>query len=340
MKKRNLHNKPFAVVDLGSGSFLKYNEGHETFNKQANPVTGRYYGYAPPYGSLNLMELGGLRSQDKVEDVLIIYVEKYAGTSDRYISAFIDGATVYKKCQLDPSLERKVSKDGKQVDCAYSIESPTLIRIDDIPGAHKFIIRMKDFKTNILRAQRFYKGKHPELDENILNYLENLTMSTLDPDDIGFQEELQEEQEIKTGRGTNAHNEPEYSHGINGKQVCKNTRVSKEALRKANYRCEANPSHATFLNKSGNPYMEGHHLIPCTSVNSEEFWEKYAINIDCGENIVCLCPTCHRQIHYGSHEEREAILKKLFDKRIKILRDLGISISYAKLKKLYSLEEY
>ena len=34
---------------------------------------------------------------------------------------------------------------------------------------------------------------------------------------------------------------------------------------------------------------------------------KFKKNIDCIENIVCLCPTCHRRIHFGSDEEKRAI---------------------------------
>ena len=88
--------------------------------------------------------------------------------------------------------------------------------------------------------------------------------------------------------------EPSYTTTGSAMQVSKSARVSKYALRKAGYKCEADKCHATFNTAKGVQYMEGHHLIPCTTSNAVAFYEKFSVNIDCPENIVCLCPTCHR----------------------------------------------
>ncbi len=66
--------------------------------------------------------------------------------------------------------------------------------------------------------------------------------------------------------------------------------------------------HETFTSTSTNSaYVEGHHLIPCKITNSE----KYNNRIDIVNNIVPLCPNCHRKIHYSIWKEREKMIKQL-----------------------------
>lgn len=83
--------------------------------------------------------------------------------------------------------------------------------------------------------------------------------------------------------------------------------------------------------------MEGHHLIPCTSANSENYGVKYGRNIDCVENIICLCPTCHRRIHFGSNDEKDTIIRFLYKKQISSLLAAGLKFSIDELLFLYNL---
>ena len=77
------------------------------------------------------------------------------------------------------------------------------------------------------------------------------------------------------------------------------------------------------------PYQEGHHLIP---IKAQKDFEK---NIDRPENIVCLCPICHRAVHNAKKEERIEILKKLYDNKIDNLKRVGIDISFEDLFNKY-----
>lgn len=83
--------------------------------------------------------------------------------------------------------------------------------------------------------------------------------------------------------------------------------------------------------------MEGHHLIPCSPGNSEKYWKRYSRNIDCIDNIVSLCPTCHRRIHYGSDAERTEIIDKLYEVQAEKLKAAGLKISLKELRELYGL---
>lgn len=104
------------------------------------------------------------------------------------------------------------------------------------------------------------------------------------------------------------------------------------------FKCQINSDHITFKNSKGNPYMEGHHLIPCTASNAETFWKKQHRNLDCQANIVALCPTCHRKIHFGTTEDKLEMIEILYKQQINKLNQTDISISLEELKKLYKIE--
>ena len=108
-----------------------------------------------------------------------------------------------------------------------------------------------------------------------------------------------------------------------------NARIAKTALNLANYTCEINPEHKTFISKLGKPYMEAHHLIPMASQKD------FSINIDRIENIVSICPICHSAIHLGDMSTRLELLKKLYDLREEKLKKSGLDISFGELFSKY-----
>lgn len=108
-----------------------------------------------------------------------------------------------------------------------------------------------------------------------------------------------------------------------------NARIAKTALHLANYTCEINPEHTTFISKLGKPYMEAHHLIPMA------YQKDFSINIDRIENIVSICPICHSAIHLGDMSTRLELLKKLFDEREEKLKKVGLNINFGELFSKY-----
>ena len=331
---KNLSRKPMVVIDLQSGSFVANRTGHEFFNRRPNIVDGRYYGYCPPHDDLRIERLGAKADDESVSGVIVVYTTKYRKTSNRIIVAFTDDATIHRERILDPSLHRTLEEDGKLIDCTYSIESDNIYNLDDYPV--KFIIPIADYSTYMFRKQRFYKGKYPALDRKIIAYLDQYLNITIDEDSPLFQRQVQEE-EVSEGivSEDNSKTEPEFTLMGGSKVVNKKARVSKSALVAARFLCAVDPGHKTFLTEKGTPYMEGHHLIPCTYSNAVRFRDERQRNIDCTQNIVCLCPTCHRRVHFGSKEEKEAILKHLYDKQLSALKKAGLDISFKELLSLY-----
>lgn len=113
--------------------------------------------------------------------------------------------------------------------------------------------------------------------------------------------------------------------------------TGKRALKTANFLCEntnKNEKHVTFKSKCQphNQFVECHHLIPM------EYQDDFENNcLDRVENIVALCPNCHRKIHHGMSAEVNKILKSLFDKKSDKLKEQNLNIDYKRLKSYYKI---
>lgn len=103
------------------------------------------------------------------------------------------------------------------------------------------------------------------------------------------------------------------------------------ALKKADYLCEFDNKHVTFIRKKSNlNYTEAHHIIPLAMQGEDKFKN---VNLDCIENIVSLCSNCHNKLHYG--KDYKNILKKIYELRCGQLRKCGIDISFEELLDYY-----
>ena len=106
----------------------------------------------------------------------------------------------------------------------------------------------------------------------------------------------------------------------------KNFRLAKTVLKNNGYKCDVDANHITFLTSKGHYFIEAHHLIPM------EFQRDFLpTNIDREENIASLCPNCHRAVHKGNREEKEARLLVLYEKKVGALSKCGISVTFERL---------
>ena len=119
---------------------------------------------------------------------------------------------------------------------------------------------------------------------------------------------------------------PSISNGI--KTYPRNKQVAMNALNHANYECEIDTEHKTFIRRNGNiPYTEPHHLIPMA------YQDNFEYSIDIEENIVSLCSNCHNEIHYGKNAHQ--LIEKLYYERKEHLKRKGIDISLDQLLSFY-----
>jgi 5-methylcytosine-specific restriction enzyme A len=62
----------------------------------------------------------------------------------------------------------------------------------------------------------------------------------------------------------------------------------------------------------------------------------FEFDIDVPENILCICPNCHRKIHLAEDEERRKTLAKALKLREAVLPVRGINIGMKILLEIYS----
>ena len=112
----------------------------------------------------------------------------------------------------------------------------------------------------------------------------------------------------------------------------RDSKVVANALNIANYKCEIDMDHPSFIRKQDNKnYTEAHHLIPL------KYHEEFEYSLDVEENVVSLCSNCHRCLHHGIDTERSRLLEKLYKERNKFLNKVGLNITLEKLKEYYGI---
>lgn len=101
----------------------------------------------------------------------------------------------------------------------------------------------------------------------------------------------------------------------------RNQIIVAQVIQSANYKCEYNDGHKTFIsNRTNANYVEGHHIIPM------EKQDAFNVSLDVYANIVSLCPTCHRLLHHGIRDEKARVLEKIYNERNDRLHNSGIRI--------------
>lgn len=119
----------------------------------------------------------------------------------------------------------------------------------------------------------------------------------------------------------------------NGVEYFPRNQVERLAAKKrSNWLCEFDKNHTTFISAvNKKPYVEAHHLIPMAAQ------EYFVHTIDFADNIVSLCPTCHRRIHYAVKRERRRLVETLFEQRRERFRKYGINLEKKRMLSFYEI---
>ena len=174
------------------------------------------------------------------------------------------------------------------------------------------------------KGKGIYRLKNEFINKSIEQIIEiakvkkhNIVIEELE-EDFNFQNAIQERQLKNKGKKIKKPKVPDVAESIENKTENKSKikypRNPDNALyvqQEANYSCEISEKHKTFKRESdGTQYMESHHIVPMAMQHDAKKHNKRIV-LDRVENIVCLCPNCHRQIHHGDIKEKEKIAKKL-----------------------------
>ena len=334
------------MVKLRSGSYIESGrgEGFEKFNiDEKATIDGKYYGVILNSGrqhdiSLEDIDSSADKKTIKIEGVLLIYFEEIEKIT--CIVAIAENTTIYRKIQNDEDIiknrlhyEYKPNGEIKEI---TNVGYHTFTAVEDM-----HLLKEKYIPISIPReCSQFFRAQRAMSKEignrGLRNQIIDKTLEFLNNTEIDLRYEQIESATIVKGRSSS--NEPlSVCFSSNGYQINKKPWVSRKALSKAEYLCECDPTHRTFLTNKGNPYMEGHHLIRCTVKISKEFMERYSKNIDTESNIVSLCPNCHRRIHFGNAEEKLEIIERLYKVKRNELHENGIKITLDELNYIYGI---
>jgi 5-methylcytosine-specific restriction protein A len=112
--------------------------------------------------------------------------------------------------------------------------------------------------------------------------------------------------------------------------IVRSPAVAAGAIRAANFSCEVDQSHWTFTSRArGQRYVEAHHLIPISQQH------RFDHTLDVTANIISLCATCHRMLHYAALPEKKAVLRSLLNSRRQQLLEKSISVRDADFFEFY-----
>ncbi|AZV41999.1 restriction endonuclease [Peribacillus asahii] len=173
---------------------------------------------------------------------------------------------------------------------------------------------------------------------NSLEYrIENLDDTTLliaeTNKDVHLQEEMEDylyQKEVQESVGWGKRGEivdvpvekPLRSDKTTSETYKRNGQIGKIAIVYADFLCEVDDNHKDFTsNVTGRNYVEAHHLIPM------EYQDSFDYSIDVEANIVSLCVSCHKKLHHAIFEEKEHILKQLYNNRKARLKRCRINIT-------------
>ena len=149
-------------------------------------------------------------------------------------------------------------------------------------------------------------GVHRELKGLVGNNILNIGLLT---SESTFQKEVQASKIISIPDGP-IQPPVKIQHSA-GYSFARNPKIGRLALQNAEYKCELDSSHITFSSKStGKPFLEVHHLVPM-----EKQGDFPKVSLDVPDNIIALCPNCHRKIHLATEEEKRPLLTKLYNSR-------------------------
>lgn len=100
----------------------------------------------------------------------------------------------------------------------------------------------------------------------------------------------------------------------------RNPALARERFRIMDFRCELSNGCRLFTSRSsGKNYLEAHHFIPLA------FQPLFQQSLDTLQNIVALCPFCHRAIHHADIDLTRDLIDSLAKHRTHMLDNYNVS---------------
>lgn len=211
-----------------------------------------------------------------------------------------------------------------------------ITQLDSFATLNKFrkIVNLPEFESFNKDTGRFFNATFVcftsylsfknEQSESISDEILNLELSQLSEDQESYFAVAKDNPKPRPDKNLKTNNGNAYPRDL---------AESLQAKKNSNWCCEISQDHFTFISASNRkPFVEAHHLIPMSAQDD------FLISLDFAENIVALCPNCHKMIHHSDFNTRKKSVEYLFNKRKSIYPKYQIEISLEKLFSYYGIE--
>lgn len=122
---------------------------------------------------------------------------------------------------------------------------------------------------------------------------------------------------------------PSYTFQL---QYHRSAKVGAISVVEADFKCQIDEKHVTFISRvSQKPYLEIHHLIPVSKQKD------FIHSLDIKENIIVLCPACHRKFHHAEVHIQKELIKHFYEERAHHLAEKSINIDINQLEMYYGI---
>jgi 5-methylcytosine-specific restriction protein A len=333
--------KTYSLYNLSSASIVS-KELPELFNDKAGILKSKYkiqgsigQGNPAEIPWICVFDLDITRSAQEGFYIVYLFNSDMSGV---YLS-LNQGWTQYER--------EYGTKEGRVEIKKNANYSKTLLKSDQ--GFSYVPINLKATKSlgrgyelgNICSA--YYDAKEIPQEEDLINDLRNLIgvyrelKGFVGSDILDIKGQLNEDvfqEEIQKGKRKDlqagAIQKKEKKQSSSPVSWSRDANMAFTALDNANFQCENDTKHETFISaRTGNQFVEAHHLIPM------EYQGDFFISIDVPENIISLCPNCHRAFHNSVVLNQENLISKFYESRSSLLKERDIDITKEKIFEYY-----
>lgn len=334
----------------GSGKPLEYQSIYTRIRPTFNAIVAPQFGYKDLLFSRQIELLLQLRKHRQLTtDDFKNIIDKFYGTSNYSYSKVSGLVNKYESLTKDKVLTFvPVGGNFRRSDDIIR-ENPEKVVVDIVKDLELNIDNTNDLDIETIisegvlideeRKNEGINATNRELEttreQSEQNEDAQIINNFVDKEDSSYQDEVNkifEDDDILNHQYGEKEKKQKSENEIKKGTYIRDPRVGKLALKLANYQCELDETHETFIsNTTSENYVEAHHLIPMKYYDYDEF----KVSIDNEANIVALCPTCHRLLHYGEFQDKEEILRTLYDANIDNLNKAGIQITIDRLLEMY-----
>lgn len=219
----------------------------------------------------------------------------------------------------------------------YDFDELNEILLRDVDYSY-FLYNVQDFNINLIDEPTVVTVEEHNIEQQNKEVIKVETSDVENDDDYEVKVDGINENNVNRDVAIGAHKVSPVSIDKTkiSKKYKRNPLLGKIAIQNAYYCCEKDARHETFTSaKTNKEFMEAHHLVPV--MYQQQIWDKYEINVDCVENIISLCPNCHRAFHNGTKDVKAKMIENLYEKLLPRYKSIGFDITVDEIKRLYGI---